>query len=458
MQTFPMFLKLAGRRVVVLGGSEEAAQKTRLMLKTEAQIVLVSPELNAELSGYVAAGRVHEGTVADLPGAALAFAASGCAGADAAHAALAKAHGVLVNAVDAPELCDAFTPAIVDRDPVVVAIGTEGAAPVLARRIKSDLEASLEPGLGRFVAAAGAMRGAVAQRIGKDKRRAFWGWVFDVLRPAHANDEELALDRLAQAVERGAPDGGGPGSVSLVGAGPGGADLLTLRGLKRLQEADVILHDRLADPAILELARRDAERIDVGKAPGDANRPEAWRQERIDRLIVRLASEGKRVVRLKSGDPGIFGRATEEIDACEEAGIEVEIVPGITAASAATAQFGGCLTERDRIDAITLATARSSDGEACTAAARMRPGEQVALYMGVGKVAEVEAAFRANCPGDLDCVLVERAGRADARRVTCRLDQLAATVAEEKVENPAVIFIRWPKKAAAAVVPVPAIA
>ena len=236
-----------------------------------------------------------------------------------------------------------------------------------------------------------------------------------------------------------------------MGAGPGGADHLTLRALRRLQDADVILHDRLVDPGVLELARRDATRIDVGKAPGDADRPRAWRQDRIDRLIVRLAREGQRVVRLKCGDPGIFGRAAEEMAACRAAGIAVEIVPGLTAASVAAAEFGTCLTERGAIDSLTLATARDASGGVNVASAQdMRPGRHVVLYMGVAEVEMLEAAFLRTCPPDLPCTIVERAGHPGARQLTCPLDHLAATVREEGVRNPAVISIRWPRDHAAA--------
>ncbi|MBB5514175.1 uroporphyrin-III C-methyltransferase/precorrin-2 dehydrogenase/sirohydrochlorin ferrochelatase [Rubricella aquisinus] len=463
MQTFPMFLKMSGRRVIVFGGEEEAAQKTRLMLKTEAEIVVVAESLCPELAELARAGRViHHApaiTADGISGAVLAFCASGCPGADAAHAALAREARVLVNAVDQPDLCDAFTPAIVDRDPVVVAIGTEGTAPVLARRIKSKLETELEPNLGRFAASLGRMRGMVAHRVQKDARRAFWAWVWDVLRPLHASGaEDEALNRMTEAALAGrAPDAARAGSVSLVGAGPGGVDLITLRGLRRLQEADVILHDALSDPEILELARRDAERIDVGKICGDTKRPSAWQQDRIARLMVQHASEGKHVVRLKCGDPGLFGRAREEMDACDAAGIPVEIVPGITAAFAASAEFNAVLTERHEIDAITLASARKATGAACTSAApTLRPGGAIAYYMGVREAAAIEAGLLQTCPADLPCQIVSRAGYADARSVTTTLSDLSGTIERDGIKSPAILFVKWPTShgVAAATAPV----
>ena len=339
MKTFPMFLQMAGRRVVIFGGGEQAAQKTRLMLKTEAEIVVIAAALEPELADLAAAGRVtHRTTVksADFDNTILAFAASGCAGADAANAAVAKTHGITVNVVDMPALCDAITPSIVDRDPVVVAIGTEGTAPVLGRQIKTRIEEVLEPRLGDLAAFAGRMRGAVAARVPQSARRGFWRWVFaDTPRKHHAAGRERdAIAAIKDAIAAGGAPGkvAATGSVALVGAGPGAADLMTLRGVKRLQEADVILYDRLSGTDVLELARRDAERICVGKTPGDRALPDRWSQDRINRLVVQKAAEGHSVVRLKCGDPGIFARGAEEVAACEAAGIPVEIVPGITAA------------------------------------------------------------------------------------------------------------------------------
>ncbi|MEO1540755.1 MAG: siroheme synthase CysG [Pseudomonadota bacterium] len=453
MKTFPMFLQMAGRRVVVFGGGEQAAQKTRLMLKTEAEIVIVADTLEPELEGLAAEGRVRHwrgAATADLlDNTILAFAASGCAGADAAHAALAKSCGVTVNVVDMPALCDALTPSIVDRDPVVVAIGTEGTAPVLGRQIKTRIEGVLEPRLGELAAFAGRMRGAVAARVPGPARRGFWRWVFaEAPRADHASGRERdAYAAIKSAIEAGgAPEADRAGSVALVGAGPGAADLMTLRGVKRLQEADVILYDRLSGTDVLELARRDAERICVGKAPGDATLPDRWSQERINRLIVQKAQEGLRVVRLKCGDPGIFARAAEELTACRALDIPCEIVPGITAACAAAAEAGEVLTERDRVDTLVLSTATRSDGTRSRDIVRhLRPGSRVALYMGVGAAPALATEMLQDAPADLPVDIVEAAGHARARTLTCTLDTLAETVAEQAVSHPAMIFIGYPK-------------
>ncbi|MFQ8431522.1 siroheme synthase CysG [Amaricoccus sp. W119] len=452
MKTFPMFLKMAGRRVVILGGGEQAAQKARLMLKTEAEIVLCAPALEPELAALVARGRashVPEPSPGIFANAALAFVATGEAEEDARLAGLCRAAGVVTNVVDAPELCDAYTPSIVDRDPLVVAIGTEGAAPVLARQVKTAVETMLEPRLGDLVALAGRLRDEVAARIAPARRRAFWAWAFTGgPRRAHARGAESEAARLLKAaIGDGWTDEGGAGEsggfVSLVGAGPGSRDLITLRGVQRLQEADVIFYDRLVDPDLLELARRDAERIYVGKAPGATS----WPQERINGVVTAAARAGKRVVRLKCGDPGIFARGAEEGEACDAAGVPWEIVPGVTAASAAAAELGGFLTERGRYDSLVLTTGVTRPGDpAPDWASLARPGTTLALYMGVGAAGGIrDALIGAGAPPGSRVEIVERAGSPDARVHRATLGALAETVSREGIGNPAIMLIRLPK-------------
>lgn len=457
MKTFPMFLKMAGRRVVILGGGEEAARKARLILKTEAEIVLCAPMLEPELAALVARGRashVLEPSPGIFVNAALAFVATGEPEEDARLAGLCREAGVLTNVVDAPGLCDAYTPSIVDRDPLVVAIGTEGAAPVLARQVKTAVETMLEPRLGDLVALAGRLRDEVAARIAPARRRAFWAWAFTGgPRRAHARGAESEAARLLKAaISEGWTDKGGAGGsggfVSLVGAGPGSRDLITLRGVQRLQEADVIFYDRLVDPDLLELARRDAERVYVGKAPGRT----AWPQERINGVVTAAARAGKRVVRLKCGDPGIFARGAEEGEACEAAGVPWEIVPGVTAASAAAAELGGFLTERGCYDSLVLTTGAVRPGDpAPDWASLARPGTTLALYMGVGAAATIRAALiGAGAPPASEVEIVERAGSSDARIHRATLGGLAEAVREERIANPAIMLIRFPKAARSA--------
>lgn len=451
MKTFPMFLTMTGRLVVIAGTGEQAAQKARLMLKTEARLRLIGRDLDPELAELVASGRaegVSDASMDAFTGAALVFIATGDAAQDGALHALAKAAGALVNVVDRPELCDAVTPSLVDRDPVVVAIGTEGNAPVLARQIRAQIETLLEPNLGALAALAGRMRGAAAGAVAPAGRRSLWEWVFGgPVRTAHARGGEREAARLLKdaIAAGGAPGEATGGHIALVGAGPGARDLLTLRALQRLQEADVIFYDRLVDPDVLDLARRDAERVYVGKTPG----AHEWPQERISALIVAAARRGQRVVRLKSGDPSLFGRAEEELSAARQAGIAVEIVPGITAASASAASLGRALTERGATDHLILATATARDGrDAPDIAALARPGATLALYMATRQLGRIRAdLLAAGWPGATEVEAVASAQTGPERLARGCLADMETSL--EGITNPAIVLIRFPVPAKA---------
>ncbi|MGR3323732.1 MAG: siroheme synthase CysG [Pseudooceanicola sp.] len=452
MKNFPMFLRMDGRSVVICGGGEEAARKARLVARTEARIVVLAEAPEPELAGLIASGRaVHHPALAPdtFDGVALAFVATGCPALDIALADAARRAGAVVNVVDRPEHCDAFTPSIVDRDPVVVAIGTEGAAPVLGRSIKTEIETMLPPRLGPFVALAGRLRGAVAERFATEQRRGFWEWAFSgaPFRAHLAGRERAAADMLKQAIAEGrATDGAG--HIALVGAGPGARDLLTLRAVQRLQQADVIFYDRLVDPEVLDLARRDADRVHVGKSVGG----NAWPQDRIDRLVVAEAAKGRRVVRLKSGDPSVFGRAAEEVAAARAAGIEVEIVPGVTAAAAVAAGLRKPLTERGETDTLVITTGTCRPGDPAPDRRHLaRPGTSAAIYMGVERAAEIEADLLAaglppGCPVDI----VSRASTTGERHAEATLGTLSATIRREGLQSPAILFLRYPKSMARA--------
>lgn len=324
MKTFPMFLRVADRRIVIVGSGEQAAQKARLAMKTEAEIIVVAHDPNAELRGLAEHGRIRiiaEADVSTFRDTALVFVATGCKGADSGWHCIAKAAGALVNVVDAPDLCDAITPSIVDRDPVVVAIGTEGTAPVLGRMIKTRIEEMLEPGLGRLSALAGQMRGQVAHRVPRPERRTFWRWVFDgAPRRLHARGEEHAATRLIEdaIASGGVPDRDADTLITVIGNAEGPADLMTLRAVQRLQEADTIFVPHDADPSVLELARRDAERVTIGSddLPG-------WPSNRILGRIRMMASEGGRIVWLMCGDAKSALRSTADC-------VDLEILPGVS--------------------------------------------------------------------------------------------------------------------------------
>ena len=454
MKAFPMFIRTTGRRVVIVGGGEQAAQKARLLLKTDAELVLVAGTLEDELSALVVEGRTTHQTAlnaAVFDGAAMAFIGTGCPGLDAAAHALAKSARCPVNVVDQPALCDLTTPAIVDRDPIVVAIGSEGTAPVLSRDIKTRLEQMLPQNIGGLAALAGRLRPSVEARVSRAARRALWAWVFKGA-PREAwvrGNEREAARAIKDAIADGkAPGGEAKGHIALVGAGPGARDLLTLRAVQRLQEADVIFYDRLVDDEVLELARRDAERVFVGKHVG-AN---AWPQDRINGVLVAEALKGRRVVRLKSGDPGIFGRATEEADAARAAGVAVEIVPGVTAAAAAGAALGRSLTERGVANTLILATGTGCNEDPEPDCTRLPgPGTTTAFYMSVRQADRVSRALIGQgLPEDtlVDIAIeVEKPGQ---RFVKAKVSGLADAIEANAVSGCAILLVTWPKSSVAA--------
>lgn len=331
MKTFPMFLTMQNRRVVIAGGGEQATQKCRLILKTEATIIVVAPDLNAELRDLQRTGKIHWQTGPITPEAfvdtALVFIATGCRAVDTCLHMLAKSVGALVNVVDQPDLCDAITPSIVDRNPVVVAIGTEGTAPVLARQIKSRMEELLEPRLGDLAALSGRLRVQAAQRLNARDRRDLWRWVFDgPIRATHARGAEREAAHLIKlAIETADFGSKDMNPVALVGAGPGASDLITLRAVQRLQNADVIYYDTQVSPEILDLARRDAERVLVADLPHS----QVVSQSTLAGLLVNAARQGKRVVHLSSGNLSLSSQQLAEIKALDAADIPYEIVPGV---------------------------------------------------------------------------------------------------------------------------------
>ncbi|RBW45555.1 uroporphyrinogen-III C-methyltransferase [Loktanella sp. D2R18] len=330
MKTFPMFLTMTDRRVVIAGGGEQAAQKCRLILKTEAQITVLAPTLDPELADLHAAGKINWDkspiTPTQFADTALVFIATGCPGVDSSLHALAKRAGATVNVVDRPDLCDAITPSIVDRSPVVVAIGTEGTAPVLARQIKTRMEEILEPRLGDLAAVVGRLRDSAAQRLQPRQRRDLWRWVFNgPARDTHKRGAEReAVQLIKDAISTGNFGASDTAPVAFVGAGPGAKDLITLRGVQRLQEADVIFYDQSVDPQILELARRDAERVNLEHARD-------WPAHKGTGLLIAAARQGKRTVRLSAAHH-------VETAALQAADITFEIVPGVQVTPACLAR------------------------------------------------------------------------------------------------------------------------
>jgi uroporphyrin-III C-methyltransferase/precorrin-2 dehydrogenase/sirohydrochlorin ferrochelatase len=366
LATLPVFLGLQGRRAVVAGGSAAAAWKAELLAAAGADVHVFAAEVSSEMDGLLTRGAAA-GTLTlvarawvpdDLAGSAVAIADAEDEEEAAAFYAAARAAGVPVNVIDKPAYCQFQFGAIVNRSPVVVGISTTGAAPILGQAIRRRIETLLPPALARWGELAGKIREQVGLRLPAGAtRRAFWEKFVDrAFGPAPSRGELSNLDGLIDFMAtRGTPAGG---RVTLVGAGPGDAELLTLKAVRALQAADVILYDDLVSDDVLELARREAKRMLVGKRGGR----KSCRQDDINALMIKLARQGRHVVRLKSGDPMIFGRGGEEIDQLERAGIPCEVVPGITAASAMASALGVSLTHRDDAQSVRFVTGHSRAG------------------------------------------------------------------------------------------------
>jgi uroporphyrin-III C-methyltransferase / precorrin-2 dehydrogenase / sirohydrochlorin ferrochelatase len=422
------------------GNGAVAEAKLRLLMKTEARLELFAanptPALLALARGRDIRLHPHPPRPADIAGAALVYAAYGAAEPDAALAAQARAGGVPVNVVDNLEASDFITPALVDRDPVTVAIGTEGAAPVLARAIKAEMEERLPQHLGTLARAAKTFRTAAEALPPGRARRDFWtDFHFKtgpmVLERNNVADLPAAFSALLSRHLAAAP---APGRVDLVGAGPGDPELLTMRARRLLDRADVVIHDRLIAPAILELARREAIFVAVGK---EGFGP-ATRQADINTLMVEHAGQGAHVVRLKGGDASIFGRLDEEIAALEAAGIDWAVVPGVTAASAAAAAIGASLTQRARNSDLRLITAHDLKGYAEQDwRALARPGAVAAVYMGKRAARFVQGRMLMHGADPATPVtLVENASLPAQRIIASRLDRLPTDGVRGRARRP----------------------
>ena len=445
MKYFPIFIDLEGRSAVVIGGGEPAVQKVRLLLKTPARITVIDEQPAAELLELAAAGRIalhsRAWTSTDLDGAVIVYGATGDHARNAPIAEAARARGILVNIVDEPAPSTFITPAIVDRDPMVVAIGSEGTSPVLAREIKTHLEAHLPAGFGRIASAAAGLRERVAHAISDlPARRRFW----ERLLTGPFRDAALAQDAGAGevAVARELSNTNGalsqPGRVVLIGCGPGAGDLITLRAQQALQRADVLVIDRLVPEEVVEQARREAKRIYVGKTPGG---PSAA-QEDINAILVREALRGAIVARLKGGDAFVFGRAAEEMAAVRAAGLEVEVIPGITAAHACAARIGLPLTLRKSIREFTILTGATADGELdLDWHALARDNHAFAIYMGVESAVQIRRELlAAGARADTPVTIVENGTLASERAFATVLRDLDACVQDEAVMAPAILF------------------
>jgi uroporphyrin-III C-methyltransferase / precorrin-2 dehydrogenase / sirohydrochlorin ferrochelatase len=449
MRTFPIFVSVERKPPLVTGGGELAAIKTRLLLKRAEIIDVAAGELVSELAELGRAGRVAliaaQPGVNQIRGRPLVIAATGDDDEDARVAAIARALGVPINVPDKPALCSFVMPAIVDRGEVTVAIGTEGTSPVLAQSLRAWLERELHPRLDALARLAGDFRYAVADKLPAGRaRRKFWEGVFDgaASEAALAGEDAEARRLMGEAIEAAVNAETAQGRVLLVGAGPGDPELLTLKAVRALKAADVILYDRLAGTGVLEHARREVELIPVGKSKGNHSVPQA----KIQELMIERARAGQTVVRLKGGDPLVFGRAGEELAALRHAGIEVEIIPGITAGLAAAASLQIPLTHRDISHSVTFVSGHEAGGDEPSFdrfdLAALGKGESTLLvYMGVstaGLIASrlIAAGWKPACP----VIAVENASRENERRVAITLAELAADPERLQLNSPAILI------------------
>ncbi|RVD31175.1 siroheme synthase CysG [Mesorhizobium sp. M4B.F.Ca.ET.017.02.2.1] len=442
LNAFPVFMRVEGEAVAIVGGGEAALAKARLVGQSSAVLRIIAQTAEAELLSFIAAtGAVHVAAAyeaAHLEGATIVFAASGDEALDRRVVEDARRLSIPVNAVDRPELCDFFTPALVNRAPVAIAIGTEGAGPVLAQMLRGRIDRMLSPSLGALATLAASFRGT-AERLPKGTgRRRFWRDFFAGA-PARAVEAGEFARAHDAAVELLVSDAPASGHIALVGAGPGAEDLLTLRAHRLLMEADVIVHDALVPEAIVAMGRRDAERLPVGKRKGCHSKS----QEEINALLVELGREGKRVVRLKSGDPLVFGRAGEEMAALRDAGIAYEVVPGVTAAFAAAADFELPLTLRGVSSSLVFTTGHDLKGNSLPDWAKLAiSGATVAVYMGRSVAAEVAGRLiEAGLSPDTAVAVVENASLGNRRRFHGTLADLPSLEARADLAGPVMTII-----------------
>ncbi|NKQ12465.1 siroheme synthase CysG [Pseudomonas sp. SST3] len=444
MDFLPLFHNLKGRAVLVVGGGEIALRKARLLSEAGAMLRVVAPEIEPQLIELVEQGGgqalmrgyAHD----DLRGCVLAIAATDDEPLNAQVSQDAKALGMPVNVVDSPELCTVIFPAIVDRSPLMIAVSSGGDAPVLARLMRARIETWVPAVYGQLAGLAKKFRSQVKAKLPNvQQRRVFWEEVFqgNIAERAMAGQvheaERLLEEKLSGASSKSL------GEVYLVGAGPGDPDLLTFRALRLMQQADVVLYDRLVAPAILDLCRRDADRIYVGKQRADHAVP----QEQINQLLVTLARQGKRVLRLKGGDPFIFGRGGEEIEELAVHDVPFQVVPGITAASGCAAYAGIPLTHRDHAQSVRFVTGHLKDGSCDLPWSELvAPSQTLVFYMGlVGLPVICQQLIAHGRNAETPAALIQQGTTSHQRVFTGTLANLAERVASEQVQAPTLIIV-----------------
>ena len=445
MQALPIFMNINQRLCVVIGAGEVAARKVTMLLRAQASVTVYAPEICPTLADLVEAGRIRyqQARFADqqLSGACLVIAATNDLQVNTAVSLAAQANNIPVNVVDAPALCTFTMASIVERSPIVIAISSEGNAPVLARYLRSKIETMLPAGYGRIAAIAGEFRDKVKSKYATSQaRRIFWEGVLQgpIVERILAGQEAAARIGLDQLL---ADDTASQqhGEVYLVGGGPGDPDLLTFRALRLMQQCDVCVYDKLVSPEVLDLVRRDAELIYVGKSRDQHTLP----QEEINQLLASLALAGKRVLRLKGGDPFIFGRGGEEIETLMQQGVPFQVVPGITAANGVSSYAGIPLTHRDYAQACLFITGHLKNGVLdLDWAAMARPQQTVVIYMGLVGLEQIcQQLIAHGVAPDMPAAVIQQGTTQHQRVVSANLSDLASQVAAAKMKAPCLTII-----------------
>ena len=446
MNYFPVFFDLTGQKVLIVGGGEVALRKISLLERTGALITVVAPYITPELLDRAAAGNLNlvnrEFSPDDLHGARLVIVATSRRAVNRWIASLSESRNIPVNVVDDLEASRFIVPAIIDRDPVLVAVSTGGSSPVLARRLRERLEAFIPARIGELASWLRALRESTRRKLRDtgERRRFFEAVVDGPAARRFIDGDNQGATRIARrllATTAAAPRAAG--EVTLVGAGPGDPELLTLKGLRALQDADVILHDRLVPSAVLDLARRDAARICVGKAAGNIGST----QQEINALLIEHANQGKRVVRLKGGDPFVFGRGGEELQALAAARINFSVVPGITAALGAAAYAGIPLTHREHAHSVTFVTGHGQGhGPEPDWRALAMPGATAVFYMGLARLDRiVEMLLAHGAPGPRPAGIVAQGTASDQRVVTATLATIRSIASGANLQAPALLIV-----------------
>ena len=451
MQALPIFFNINNRHCVVIGGGDVAMRKVSMLLKASAAITLYSPEICHELQALVDTQKIKYVNThfepSQLQGACMVIAATDDEAVNIAVSIAAKTQNIPVNVVDAPDLCTFTMGSIIDRSPVVIAISSEGNAPVLARYIRAKIETMLPATYGRIADIAGEFREAVKAKFGTTQaRRIFWEGVLQgpFVERVLSGQEQTAREMLGELIQN-ANASKNQGEVFLVGGGPGDPDLLTFRALRLMQQCDVCVYDKLVSPEVMELVRRDAELIFVGKSRDQHTMP----QEEINELLAKLALQGKRVLRLKGGDPFIFGRGGEEIETLMQHGVPFQVVPGITAANGVSSYAGIPLTHRDYAQACLFITGHLKVKQGSTEltldldwVAMSRPRQTVVIYMGLVGLKEIcEKLIEHGVASTMPVAVVQQGTTQRQKVVTATLADLAEKVAAAGMKPPCLTIV-----------------